>query len=543
MTNGQLSKVGTPSSGLRPGTSIGAYCEALEWSCPVDDAPASRVCARLTAKERLLPRCQVEVWTEAASKIENGVRPELAYCKAAVSFQTPTARIEWLGRSRGRHVEGSARGIRCLSVPSAAAFAGQLTIAQAILGLAAAICGLFGATLVELLAEDSGSGRLVAYYVKMGFEVEERERGNSHTACWMRGGLDGVAKLGPVAWFNDLVPAGFEGSKWLSSFCTLTNSPLASLGRFLTTCRQSSPETAKSLSTETSRCYTADSRLSTASSMRRPKSALVPKHITRDVTQDSLASSPRSTVLVSREAPAVMDLTSRPPSRSHIGMMSAPCPVAAPMSTMIRPDTVMGPLSRAAQAKSDADRDKLATWRWRVQWPDGAVFVAQLSKADKKSVMSTNTRAGKRLRIETRVLAPDRSELACCLVAVPPERRFARVLWMGRGQACESTPAHPHVRGCRSFSTCDGGCVTTATALLGAAAMIASQLGISSMELFPSDNGSGKLAPYLEACGFRVAAPRDQDIMLRLETTSVVVARQCCPAAWTDRLTLQASSA
>eukprot|EP00971_Amphidinium_carterae_P192146 3812432-Amphidinium_carterae.1 len=162
MTIGRVSdaekSVGRPT--LRG--NIGAYCEALEWSCPVDNAPASRVCARLTAKERMLPRCQVEVWTEAAGNIENGVRPELAYCKAAVSFQTPIARIEWLGRSRGRHVEGSARGIRCVcaSVPSAAAFAGQLTIAQAVLGLAAGICGLFGATLLELLAEDGGSGRL-----------------------------------------------------------------------------------------------------------------------------------------------------------------------------------------------------------------------------------------------------------------------------------------------------------------------------------------------------------------------------------------------
>eukprot|EP00971_Amphidinium_carterae_P187109 3713795-Amphidinium_carterae.1 len=192
------------------------------------------------------------------------------------------------------------------------------------------------------------------------------------------------------------------------------------------------------------------------------------------------------------------------------------------------PETV-----KAMRPKSDADRDKLATWRWRVQWPDGAVFVAQLSKADKKGLTGTNTKAGKRLRIETRILAADRTELACCLVAVPPERRFARVLWMGRGQACENAPVHPCVRGCRTYSTRDG-CVTTARALLGAAAVIAPQLGISTIELFPADNGSGKLALYLQACALSVATPRDQDIMLRLESACSMVAQLCCPVAWVD---------
>jgi len=534
------------------------YCEVLEWNLQLDSVPVARVCARLTAKARLLPRCQVEVWAEAHAAIKNGISPELAYCKSAVHFQTPTARVEWLGRSKGRHVEDSVRGLRCVgaasNAPPAAVRGGVLTLAQAVLGLSAAICGLFGATVLELLAEDGGSGRLVEYYVRMGFEALEAERGNSHAARWMKGALDTVALLGPAPWLAGLVPAEFEAARWLAGFCTLANSPLASLGRFLAaypssgvTAGKSSafPERAgeavsclRSVTKGTSQSVTAPSK------PRRPQSAMVHN---RKVQPHVVAAS-EAPAAVSSTAPASKRITAKPSTPEAAACSDEELQALLREGTKERRQLEalqQEPIIVLAASSQDPERGLLATWRWRLEWPAGASLIAHLSRAEKKgnSSSATSRRIAKRLRIEARVISADREELVSCVAAVPPERKFARVLWIGRGQASDNLPAHPSIRGQKAYRSQDEVCITAAAALLGTIAKIAAQLGVGTLELYPEDTGSGKLKLYFQNIGFVEAESRGQDTMLRLETPCSSLAQRCCPAAWVEKLSLQASVA
>mmetsp|Transcript_81966 Transcript_81966/g.254436 ORF Transcript_81966/g.254436 Transcript_81966/m.254436 type:complete len:232 (-) Transcript_81966:20-715(-) len=157
----------------------------LKWSFSTSCGIIDLVCARLefgtTGKAPAIPRCRVHVWVEDQSRGEDA---ELAYCEGSVTLGNPVGHVRWLGRSRRREAHPAVRGRPCAAEVEAP------TVAQSVLGLGAAVMRRFQCTGVDLLADDTGSGRLVQ--------------------CYERLGMAGTQLLGPVARMN-VPPPGSAG--------------------------------------------------------------------------------------------------------------------------------------------------------------------------------------------------------------------------------------------------------------------------------------------------------------------------------------------
>jgi len=202
----------------------------VKWFAEIAHSVVGSVDARMDVKfarsELGAPKCSLEVYARDTGED----RAELAFCHAAFWPANQTARIKWLGRSDFRSVHPSIRGRRGvlrairpgegLRLPGALLEAEaklpahffHLTVAEALLGVAMAILASFGASTVELLAMDNGSGKLIDLYASLGFRKLPQIPG---AILWMEAPVYDILEALPTYWVDDLLPEDFNGVVWL----------------------------------------------------------------------------------------------------------------------------------------------------------------------------------------------------------------------------------------------------------------------------------------------------------------------------------------
>jgi len=224
-------------------------------------------------------------------------------------------------------------------------------------------------------------------------------------------------------------------------------------------------------------------------------------------------------------------------SKPKLVQISMEAHVPSPREVVVqRPATVHA--IRSVLSAALVPLPKVGRWSWNVEWPLHA-------RAD---VRVQTSRDGKRYRIDAWLRGSTGSELAYCRGAIPPSKSFLQVLWLGRQHG---QPVDPSVRGQRvhktkqatSKSVADGN-VTTAVALLGVAAALGCWLEVTSAEIEPLDEGSGRLVEYLSALGFQGQSGGDHSLSLRehvdghhrLTTSCEALRLRCLPVAWREEL-------
>lgn len=206
--------------------------EALEWSIPLEHEVIACVQSRLCVGQgndlKGSLRFSLEVWADGRDR-----RGQLAYCRGSICPREMLLFVHWLGRAKECPSICVAPCEPCLATPviqeeeddlelsesetgskSNHYWQHTVTVAMALLGIAAALGKLFGVTMVELEAEDDGSGRLIQYYSSLGFEVTAKppeQKGHP----FMEASAKSIARHAPLAWFADLVPTDFDAGTWL----------------------------------------------------------------------------------------------------------------------------------------------------------------------------------------------------------------------------------------------------------------------------------------------------------------------------------------
>jgi hypothetical protein len=95
-----------------------------------------------------------------------------------------------------------------------------MTVAEAVLGLTAAMLCMFGVGIIELEVMDDGSGRLAQWYENAGFKrvfhvnwLNDKVR----KSLWMAAPASAVAEqYAPTSWWKSLVPADFDALTWFT---------------------------------------------------------------------------------------------------------------------------------------------------------------------------------------------------------------------------------------------------------------------------------------------------------------------------------------
>mmetsp|Transcript_118129 Transcript_118129/g.329384 ORF Transcript_118129/g.329384 Transcript_118129/m.329384 type:complete len:551 (+) Transcript_118129:27-1679(+) len=198
--------------------------DTLEWSADIQHVAVAQLRARLKVclggmkpVGTLNQKLNLDVWPIRAKMLlevfADGNSPpgvgEVAYCRGDLRPKERSVCVLWLGSSSKQPAHESVRGWRCIqSVGVDGRHEG--TVAEAMLGSLAGVALLFGITTMKLQPKDSGSGRLVSYYVRLGFKAMSRVGGN-----WMEAPTKAVASLSPASWLHRLVPAGFHAQPWL----------------------------------------------------------------------------------------------------------------------------------------------------------------------------------------------------------------------------------------------------------------------------------------------------------------------------------------
>lgn len=144
--------------------------------------------------------------------------------------------------------------------------------------------------------------------------------------------------------------------------------------------------------------------------------------------------------------------------------------------------------------------------------------------------------SSRKIDAEVAVLDAYGTELAVIRGALRMQMKSLRVIWLGRSR---SQPVHPMLAGKALYPTAarpDG--VTTAAALLGAAASLALSFGCPQVEITACDNGSRRLLRYLRELGFTNG---DDPIAgdpsaFNMAGQSATLAERCCPSAWVPEL-------
>lgn len=181
------------------------------------DPPARRSSAVESAEKKRAAeeKCSVEVWAEGDG--ESGPC-ELAYCRGMVRPRQWSVRILWVGRSSSREAHPDVRGVRGLLTPPEEnhgpnSSPTQHTVAEAMIGLVASVSRRLGAIDVELQALDNGTGKLVRYYKRLGFEKRPKTEG---AMPWMEAPIQSVALFAPTSWVRNLPPAcgEFDVAQW-----------------------------------------------------------------------------------------------------------------------------------------------------------------------------------------------------------------------------------------------------------------------------------------------------------------------------------------
>lgn len=186
----------------------------IEWTLRLRHSLANQLRARLLVtdtKDRSAGKCSVEVWAEEDYGDE---RVELAYCRGMVCPRESRAVVLWLGRSDTRPVHQRARGRRCVQADAQnnKANSPEYTLAEALFGLVAAIASLFRVAILELQAKDNGSGKLIDFYLRLGFSKRPQAHGE---ILWMEAPIEVASRTAPSHWLAALVPASFDACTWM----------------------------------------------------------------------------------------------------------------------------------------------------------------------------------------------------------------------------------------------------------------------------------------------------------------------------------------
>eukprot|EP00927_Polykrikos_kofoidii_P059635 TRINITY_DN5477_c0_g1_i1.p1 TRINITY_DN5477_c0_g1~~TRINITY_DN5477_c0_g1_i1.p1 ORF type:complete len:914 (-),score=117.26 TRINITY_DN5477_c0_g1_i1:151-2892(-) len=196
------------------------------------------------------------------------------------------------------------------------------------------------------------------------------------------------------------------------------------------------------------------------------------------------------------------------------------------------------------KASAGVSTETLGQWSWPVNRPVGA------------SVQVRTVTCRGRCRVEAYMFSSDGTELAHSRGAIPPNRKFLRILWIGRSGA---RPVDASVRGKSEYPIASGDSTsenggevphtanaTAAVGLVGTLVAVALWLGVASAEIELIDEGSKKLSSYFQYFGFvesqvngSVAeAPKEQGTSgeARLQAYCSTLFNRCCPAAWREQL-------
>jgi len=545
-------------------------CEdCLEWRSCVSHGIVKQLGADLFAgpagagRLATVPSCKIEVWARGPDA--RGRDVELAFCKGTVRYGNPQAQLIWLGSRGSQPVHQSVQGKLCTTDAAGR----PQTLAQALCGLFAEISSRFGAWTVDLIADDSGSGRLVEYYANLGFEKGT----HVHGAVWrMSAPIHRIAQLAPACWVAGFVPQ-MNGERWLTQAMPLSSPPQskqsilsptdydpavrprttpAKLLRRMRHARVPAPQSAEyqissvqkpdvhpsGHSKRQASPEIAQTKQSILNSDLRPSAVpQLAKSTTEEPKKEDApcAMGPQEVLLLKKAAKPFQ--ICRKGSKPKLTQISFEARVPSPREVVVqRPATVHA--IRSVPSAALVPLPKVGRWSWNVEWPLHA-------RAD---VRVQTSRDGKRYRIDAWLRGSTGSELAYCRGAIPPSKGFLQVLWLGRQHG---QPVDPSVRGQRVYKTEQATLksvadfnVTTAVALLGVAAALGCWLEVSSAEIEPLDEGSGRLVEYLSALGFQGQSGADHSPSLRehvdghhrLTTSCEALRRRCLPVAWQEEL-------
>lgn len=221
---------------------IGSNARTLDWSLYVQHEKISCIRVQLSAARDKtvksiggedVPACLIEVCAEGHPADGAARGHKLIRCSGSLVPRRSRLHVNWLGR-KGACPEKPDPQVRvgCAPVgkpearpgtPSWAVLRGECgsdrasgppyTVAQAVLATLAAIGGLFGMIIIELDAEDNGSGKLVQYYTQLGFSVVVQVKGFD---VEMEAPLATVAQNAPEDWIRGLMPEDFDAWGWLN---------------------------------------------------------------------------------------------------------------------------------------------------------------------------------------------------------------------------------------------------------------------------------------------------------------------------------------
>lgn len=526
--------------------------EAIYKSFNVHHAVVSSVKAQLlqlspnsASGQVIVPSCRVEVWAEDKNM------EELAWCQGVLRLGNPLAKVIWLGRSGRRPAHDSVRGVPCIAVKgSDSEQYSEHSVAEVVFGLFAGIADRLGATALDLIADDNGSGRLIKYYSNLGLEKGVHMEG----AVWaMRGPTQAIAQLAPNSWLEGMMPRSFDALKWFCSFMSSTavakipKTRHAKLGDSKVLPSMQPPASDRCESLPAMRPASSECQSPNMRRVSRPISAVAhaigrpcaskspvkdpqkkPKQVKEiDESLRSLCVNDVAHVQMVAELEEkiqramALELTAeKTSSEGHRRKAERQKDTVTPATDMLH-STFSSPCPSPSSSRS-------RRWRWLAEWPVDAVIDAAL----------TQSRTSKHLRADVSLTSCSGEELAYLRGAIPPKKLFVRVLWLGRDNF---QPVHPDVRSRPVYSTCADHS-TAAVALLGVMAALACWLDIGYTELQPLDNGSGKLVGYLRSLGFKESADKTSvtsdgaEEGLRMKASSEALAQCCLPVAWRVKL-------
>jgi len=214
---------------------IGENARILNWTVDVQHETIHRVHATLCASQTKtvrsiggddVPACLIEVAAEGPPTAAGGRGEKLIRCSGSLVPRNSRLHVNWLGRTGAKGFTEVARGRpEILSVKNAKDVGMELggaanksqktavrTIAQGVLATLAHVSSLFGMIIVELDAEDNGSGKLVKHYVDLGFRVTNAMPGFD---VEMEVPMGALMKLAPKDWIDKLIPKDFDAWSWL----------------------------------------------------------------------------------------------------------------------------------------------------------------------------------------------------------------------------------------------------------------------------------------------------------------------------------------
>jgi len=195
----------SPSALLRKGL------QTVKWTVPVSHVVITSLHSQLTASLskgqglRATPRFAVQVWVEGGS--DDKILAH-AFGSVCPKNSRSAVHVHWLGREKEcPGYEGD--GWRFVDA--------ERTVAQALLGVLAAIAENCGMSMVELDAEDTGSGKLIQYYKDLGFSIKpghKREKCTIGAELRMQAPIRSITLLAPEDWSSRLIPSDFSVWSW-----------------------------------------------------------------------------------------------------------------------------------------------------------------------------------------------------------------------------------------------------------------------------------------------------------------------------------------